>query len=72
MPAACARTRHRCGLCSANQPPVLCLPPQMLLALVPAGSHIVTTTDCYFGTRNFIQTVRGTLKYTGGFASRGI
>ncbi|PRW58620.1 cystathionine gamma-synthase [Chlorella sorokiniana] len=29
----------------------------MLLALVPAGSHIVTTTDCYFGTRNFIQTV---------------
>ena len=31
---------------------------QMLLALVPAGSHIVTTTDCYFGTRQFIQTAR--------------
>ena len=31
--------------------------PQMLLALVPAGGHIVTTTDCYRRTRQFIQTV---------------
>lgn len=30
----------------------------MLLALVPAGGHIVTTTDCYRRTRQFIQTVR--------------
>lgn len=38
---------------------VLLLPPlQMLLALVPAGGHIVTTTDCYRRTRQFIQTVR--------------
>lgn len=29
----------------------------MLLALVPAGGHIVTTTDCYRRTRQFIQTV---------------
>jgi len=28
----------------------------MLLALVPAGGHIVTTTDCYRRTRQFIQT----------------
>ena len=38
-------------------PSTVRMPLQMLLALVPAGSHIVTTTDCYFGTRNFIQTV---------------
>lgn len=29
----------------------------MLLALVPQGGHIVTTTDCYRRTRQFIQTV---------------
>lgn len=29
----------------------------MLLALVPACGHIVTTTDCYRRTRQFIQTV---------------
>ena len=28
----------------------------MLLALVPAGGHIITTTDCYRRTRQFIQT----------------
>ena len=28
----------------------------MLLALVPKGGHIVTTTDCYRRTRQFIQT----------------
>lgn len=42
-------TRH----CSLS-----CVAPlQMLLALVPAGGHIVTTTDCYRRTRQFIQTV---------------
>jgi cystathionine gamma-synthase len=29
----------------------------MLLALVPAGGHIVTTTDCYRRTRQFISTI---------------
>ena len=29
----------------------------MLLALVPAGGHIVTTTDCYRRTRQIIQTL---------------
>jgi len=29
----------------------------MLLALVPPGGHIVTTTDCYRRTRQFIQTL---------------
>lgn len=29
----------------------------LFLALVPAGGHIVTTTDCYRRTRQFIQTV---------------
>ena len=29
----------------------------MLLALVPSGGHIVTTTDCYRRTRQFIATV---------------
>lgn len=36
------------GMCSATT---------MLLAVVPAGGHIVTTTDCYRRTRQFIQTV---------------
>lgn len=29
----------------------------MLLALVPSGGHIITTTDCYRRTRQFIQTI---------------
>ncbi|XWS44333.1 hypothetical protein CRYUN_Cryun15aG0036100 [Craigia yunnanensis] len=29
----------------------------MLMALVPAGGHIVTTTDCYRKTRIFIETI---------------
>lgn len=29
----------------------------MLMALVPAGGHLVTTTDCYRKTRIFIETV---------------
>ena len=36
------------GMCSATT---------MLLALVPAGGHVVTTTDCYRRTRQFIQTM---------------
>jgi hypothetical protein len=36
------------GMCSATT---------MLLALVPAGGHIITTTDCYRRTRQFIQTM---------------
>lgn len=39
---------HAAGMCSATT---------MLLALVPQGGHIVTTTDCYRRTRQFIQTV---------------
>ncbi|KAH8960198.1 hypothetical protein BDL97_06G120000 [Sphagnum fallax] len=35
----------------------MCVTTTMLLALVPAGGHIVTTTDCYRRTRQFIQTV---------------
>ena len=27
----------------------------MLMALVPAGGHLVTTTDCYRKTRIFIE-----------------
>lgn len=29
----------------------------MMMALVPAGGHIITTTDCYRKTRIFIQTI---------------
>ncbi|XP_061365896.1 cystathionine gamma-synthase 1, chloroplastic-like [Gastrolobium bilobum] len=29
----------------------------MLMALIPAGGHLVTTTDCYRKTRIFIETV---------------
>ena len=36
------------GMCSATT---------MLLALVPQGGHVITTTDCYRRTRQFIQTV---------------
>ncbi|KAJ7563422.1 hypothetical protein O6H91_03G109500 [Diphasiastrum complanatum] len=35
----------------------MCATTTMLLALVPAGGHIVTTTDCYRRTRQFIHTV---------------
>ena len=35
----------------------MCTATTMLLALVPAGGHIVTTTDCYRRTRQFIQTL---------------
>jgi hypothetical protein len=35
----------------------MCSATTMLLALVPPGGHIVTTTDCYRRTRQFIQTV---------------
>ncbi|CAI7759614.1 unnamed protein product [Closterium sp. NIES-54] len=35
----------------------MCAATTMLLALVPAGGHIVTTTDCYRRTRQFIQTM---------------
>ncbi|XP_038904787.1 cystathionine gamma-synthase 1, chloroplastic [Benincasa hispida] len=35
----------------------MCASTMMLLALVPAGGHIVTTTDCYRKTRIFIETM---------------
>ena len=35
----------------------MCSATTMLLALVPAGGHIVVTTDCYRRTRQFIQTL---------------
>ncbi|KAL5739093.1 hypothetical protein ACOSP7_028014 [Xanthoceras sorbifolium] len=35
----------------------MCASTVMFLALVPAGGHIVTTTDCYRKTRIFIETV---------------
>jgi len=35
----------------------MCAATTMLLALVPQNGHIVTTTDCYRRTRQFIQTV---------------
>lgn len=35
----------------------MCASTVMLLALVPAGGHIVTTTDCYRKTRIFIETL---------------
>ncbi|CAA3009127.1 cystathionine gamma-synthase 1, chloroplastic-like [Olea europaea subsp. europaea] len=35
----------------------MCASTVMLLALVPAGGHIVTTTDCYRKTRIFIETI---------------
>ncbi|KAL3629395.1 cAMP-dependent protein kinase regulatory subunit Cgs1 [Castilleja foliolosa] len=34
----------------------MCVSTVMLLALVPAGGHLVTTTDCYRKTRIFIET----------------
>ncbi|XP_077224559.1 pyridoxal phosphate (PLP)-dependent transferases superfamily protein isoform X1 [Tasmannia lanceolata] len=35
----------------------MCATTVMMLALVPEGGHIVTTTDCYRKTRIFIQTI---------------
>ncbi|GKU97231.1 hypothetical protein SLEP1_g10400 [Rubroshorea leprosula] len=35
----------------------MCASTVMLMALVPAGSHMVTTTDCYRKTRIFIETM---------------
>ncbi|GAV77576.1 Cys_Met_Meta_PP domain-containing protein [Cephalotus follicularis] len=35
----------------------MCASIVMLMALVPAGGHIVTTTDCYRKTRIFIETI---------------
>ncbi|KAJ8750205.1 hypothetical protein K2173_014120 [Erythroxylum novogranatense] len=35
----------------------MCASTVMLMALVPAGGHIVTTTDCYRKTRIFIESV---------------
>ncbi|XP_050913883.1 cystathionine gamma-synthase 1, chloroplastic isoform X1 [Lathyrus oleraceus] len=35
----------------------MCASIVMLMALVPAGGHLVTTTDCYRKTRIFIETV---------------
>ncbi|GFP90379.1 cystathionine gamma-synthase 1 chloroplastic [Phtheirospermum japonicum] len=34
----------------------MCASTVMLMALVPAGGHLVTTTDCYRKTRIFIET----------------
>ncbi|KAI8541669.1 hypothetical protein RHMOL_Rhmol08G0080100 [Rhododendron molle] len=41
----------------------------MLLALVPAGGHIVTTTDCYRKTRIFIETILPKMGITVCFPS---
>ncbi|KAK1351423.1 Cys/Met metabolism, pyridoxal phosphate-dependent enzyme [Heracleum sosnowskyi] len=35
----------------------MCASTSLLLALVPAGGHLVTTTDCYRKTRIFIETI---------------
>ncbi|KAL3723291.1 hypothetical protein ACJRO7_035473 [Eucalyptus globulus] len=35
----------------------MCASTVMLMALVPAGGHIITTTDCYRKTRIFIETI---------------
>ena len=35
----------------------MCASTTMFMALVPAGGHVVTTTDCYRKTRIFIETV---------------
>lgn len=44
----------------------MCTATTMLLALVPAGGHIVTTTDCYRRTRQFIQTMLPKMGITVG------
>lgn len=35
----------------------MCASTIMLMALIPAGGHMVTTTDCYRKTRIFIETI---------------
>jgi hypothetical protein len=35
----------------------MCASIVLLMALVPAGGHLITTTDCYRKTRIFIETV---------------
>ncbi|KAK4417644.1 Cystathionine gamma-synthase 1, chloroplastic [Sesamum alatum] len=35
----------------------MCASTVMMMALVPAGGHLVTTTDCYRKTRIFIETI---------------
>ncbi|XP_073118652.1 cystathionine gamma-synthase 1, chloroplastic isoform X2 [Henckelia pumila] len=35
----------------------MCASTALLMALVPAGGHLVTTTDCYRKTRIFIETI---------------
>ncbi|XP_073055744.1 cystathionine gamma-synthase 1, chloroplastic [Primulina eburnea] len=35
----------------------MCASTVLLMALVPAGGHLVTTTDCYRKTRIFIETI---------------
>ncbi|XP_073018923.1 LOW QUALITY PROTEIN: cystathionine gamma-synthase 1, chloroplastic-like [Primulina eburnea] len=35
----------------------MCATTVLLMALVPAGGHLVTTTDCYRKTRIFIETI---------------
>ncbi|GLJ31734.1 hypothetical protein SUGI_0638220 [Cryptomeria japonica] len=42
----------------------MCATTTMMLALVPAGGHIITTTDCYRRTRQFIQTVLPKMRIT--------
>lgn len=50
----CALERAEDCLVSASG---MCAATTLLLALVPAGGHIVTTTDCYRRTRQFIQSL---------------
>ena len=50
--ASCCRPDTRCAVLTGMNSATT-----MLLALVPAGGHIITTTDCYRRTRQFIQTV---------------
>lgn len=35
----------------------MCASIVLFMALIPAGGHLVTTTDCYRKTRIFIETV---------------
>ncbi|GER37409.1 cystathionine gamma synthase [Striga asiatica] len=35
----------------------MCVSTVMLMALIPAGGHLITTTDCYRKTQIFIETV---------------
>ncbi|KAL6135599.1 hypothetical protein ACLB2K_067826 [Fragaria x ananassa] len=42
----------------------MCASTVLLMALVPAGGHIVTTTDCYRKTRIFIETILPKMRIT--------